>query len=563
MKISTLLILVTFSLLATALSQPIDTLWTKTISYPGSNVQAINMIKYSSNEFIVTGGFGDSLYIVKVNSDGNIVWEKYLYEVGGLYGADIDKDSFGNFYVTVWNYNLSNQWQLIKFDASGDSLWSYTLSDPGSSFHIPYAITVNSDYVYVAASAGNGPEKYALHKFNLDGDLLYSRTYQTGSGFSIPRSITHDSQGNVILAGNGGSGDSWYILKCNSNGDTLWSKSLFEVGQEALSVLTDNEDNMIVTGWSNKIIKLDTNGNLIFNKTLGGNQYWQGSKLVKYDDNNILVVGTVRNAPLIVFDIILGKYSLANGDSVWTYVYDHPDNTFFGAYGLDGCVLFDTSLVVLSYTKDLISGLWYDNIYLMKFSLADTPVPVELESFTANVNGTDVTLNWTTATETNNQGFEIERTSSSATPVEVWENIGYVAGFGTTTETKSYSFTDGNISAGKYIYRLKQIDFDGTFEYSSEVMVKVSVPNEFALEQNFPNPFNPSTTIEFAIPQASYVNLKVYNILGQEVKTLISGFKDAGAHTINFDAKELNSGMYLYKLEAGSFTQVRKMLLLK
>ena len=399
-----------------------------------------------------------------------------MYETGGLYGKDIDKDSSGNFYVIVWNYNLSDEWYLIKFNESGDSLWSHTFSDPGSSFHIPYSITVNSDYVYVVASAGNGPEKYALHKFNLDGDLIYSRTYQTGSSFSIPRSVTTDTESNVILVGTGGTGDSWYILKCNPNGDTLWSKSIFEIGQEALSVLTDKGDNIIVTGFKNKIIKLDKNGNLVFSKTLGGNQYWQGSKLVWYDNNNILVVGTVRNAPLIVFDIILGKYSLTSGDTVWTYVYDHPDNTFFGAYGVDGCVLFDTTLAALSFTSDLLSGYWYYNIYIVDFLLSDIPVSVK-----------------------SNNTINIE---------------------------------------------------------------------SFSLEQNYPNPFNPNTKIGFITAAYSKLTLKVFNILGQEIETLVDEEFEAGRHEVVFNGSRLSSGIYFYRIEAEGifgekFSSMKKMILLK
>lgn len=186
-------------------------------------------------------------------------------------------------------------------------------------------------------------------------------------------------------------------------------------------------------------------------------------------------------------------------------------------------------------------------------------VPVELTSFTANVKDGAVVLNWQTATETNNSGFEIERKSSN----QNWIRVGFVEGNGTTTEKQYYSFTDKNINSGNYSYRLKQLDFNGAYEYSKTVEVEVVEPNKYELVQNYPNPFNPSTTIEFTIPQASKVSLKVYNLLGQEVRTLVNGIKDAGTHKINFDAKELNSGMYIYKIEAGSFTQVRKMTLLK
>ena len=186
-------------------------------------------------------------------------------------------------------------------------------------------------------------------------------------------------------------------------------------------------------------------------------------------------------------------------------------------------------------------------------------IPVELTSFSANVNGTLVNLKWSTATELNNSGFDIERKSSSSS----WKNIGFVPGYGTTTETKNYSFADNNLNAGNYSYRLKQVDFDGTFEYSNTIEVKIITVDKFELSQNYPNPFNPNTSIKFSIPAAGNVKLTVYNLLGQEVRTLVNGFTTAGSHAINFNAENLSSGIYLYKIEANDFIQTRKMTLLK
>jgi len=186
-------------------------------------------------------------------------------------------------------------------------------------------------------------------------------------------------------------------------------------------------------------------------------------------------------------------------------------------------------------------------------------VPVELASFVASVNENTVTLNWITATELNNSGFEVQR----STQTDVWEKIAFIQGNGTTTEIHHYSYTDDNLTEGNYAYRLKQIDLDGSYEYSNIVFADVVNPLEFALEQNYPNPFNPSTTIKFTIPEASIVTLKVFNTLGQEVALLINQSMEAGVHEINFDAVGLNSGMYFYRLEAGDYVQVKKMTLLK
>jgi hypothetical protein len=189
----------------------------------------------------------------------------------------------------------------------------------------------------------------------------------------------------------------------------------------------------------------------------------------------------------------------------------------------------------------------------------DYVVPVELTSFAASINGKNVSLSWTTATETNNSGFEVERKSETSN----WQLIGFVKGNGTTTEKQIYNYYDNNISVGKYSYRLKQVDFNGSFEYSKSVEAEIITPDKFELNQNYPNPFNPSTTIKFSLPSAGNVKLSVYNLLGQEVQTLLNGFMEAGVHTVNFNAKNINSGIYLYKIEANGLTSVRKMTLLK
>jgi len=190
-------------------------------------------------------------------------------------------------------------------------------------------------------------------------------------------------------------------------------------------------------------------------------------------------------------------------------------------------------------------------------------VPVELTSFTANADFGVVELSWITATETNNQGFEVQRSAGGE-----FETIAFVEGHGTTTEVQAYSYTDKSVNVGSYSYRLKQVDFSGTFEYSNIVEVDVPAPAVFALDQNYPNPFNPSTKIAFKLAVDSKVSLKVFDVLGQEVVTLVNTNLAAGGHNINFDASSLNSGVYLYRIEATgidgtNFMNVKKMILTK
>ena len=188
-------------------------------------------------------------------------------------------------------------------------------------------------------------------------------------------------------------------------------------------------------------------------------------------------------------------------------------------------------------------------------------LPVEMLSFIANSSNRNVTLNWSTATETNNAGFDIERKSISSSE---WTKIGNIAGNGTTSNPQSYSYTDRNLSTGTYNYRLKQIDYNGNFEYfnlSSEV--EVGNPTDYALSQNYPNPFNPSTKINFDLAKEGFVSLKVFDNLGREVATLVNEFRNTGYYTVEFDAKNLTSGMYYYRMEVNGFTKVLKMSLIK
>jgi len=193
-------------------------------------------------------------------------------------------------------------------------------------------------------------------------------------------------------------------------------------------------------------------------------------------------------------------------------------------------------------------------------------LPVELTNFSALAQSNTVNLTWETATEVNNYGFEIQRIVVGTTHELSlqWEKVGFVEGHGNSNSAKQYSYVDNSVRAGQsYSYRLKQIDFDGQFEYSSVVNVEVGVPMEFSLTQNYPNPFNPSTSIEYSVPSNEFVTLKVYDVLGNTVSTLVNENKEAGKYNVSFDASNLTSGIYFYSINAGGFTQVKKMMLVK
>ena len=210
----------------------------------------------------------------------------------------------------------------------------------------------------------------------------------------------------------------------------------------------------------------------------------------------------------------------------------------------------------LAYIADWDGG----GLQIINNNLID-PLPVELVSFSADYNSCTVNLSWITATELNNSGFDIERKTETGD----WNKITFIQGNGTTTETKHYSFLDDvkDLNSSKLFYRLKQIDFDGTFKYSNEIEVNINLPTEFLLEQNYPNPFNPVTVIKYQLPSKSSVTLKIFDILGKEVESLVDEEKDAGYYQTSFNASQLSSGIYFYTLQTGSNIVTKKMILLK
>ncbi len=209
--------------------------------------------------------------------------------------------------------------------------------------------------------------------------------------------------------------------------------------------------------------------------------------------------------------------------------------------------------------------------------VSDAPLPVELTSFTATLRDSEtsqisVALNWSTATEVNNYGFEIERASfheDRTKPVHAWNMLGFMAGHGNSNSPKDYSFIDEN-PHGKIIkYRLKQIDTDGAFEYSKIIEIKIGLPLKYMLSQNYPNPFNPSTTISYRLPFKSNVKIEIFSILGQRVDLITDGIKNAGVHTTLWNASNLASGIYVIRINAssisrkGNFSKSIKTLLLR
>lgn len=263
---------------------------------------------------------------------------------------------------------------------------------------------------------------------------------------------------------------------------------------------------------------------------------------------------------------IAGGITLANGKNVNLTGGAQAANIFWQCAGIvsigttahfEGIVLAQTSI-------ELNTGATVDGLLLAQTAVTldgntvnQAVIPVELSSFTAIASGNEIMLHWTTATELNNLGFEVQRSNED----KEFSKVGFVEGNGTTTEQQNYNFSDGNLNTGKYYYRLKQVDYDGSFEYSSTVEVEIN-PSSFSLSQNHPNPFNPSTLIKYSIPASGFVSLKVFDVLGNEVAKLVNGEKPAGSHEVEFSGN-YSSGIYFYQLQVGSLIETRKMMLVR
>ncbi len=219
--------------------------------------------------------------------------------------------------------------------------------------------------------------------------------------------------------------------------------------------------------------------------------------------------------------------------------------------------------VVANYTSSGTSGAEFDQFYFA--TSATAPLPVGLSDFNGDYSNGKIQLNWRTETEVNNFGFEVERVieENANANSQQWTKIEFVKGKGNSNSPNVYSFEDKISRSGVYKYRLKQLDFDGNYNYSEEIEVYIPFPGEVILNQNYPNPFNPTTKISFALPRTEFVSLKVYDVLGREVETLLSDKITPGKYDIKFDGSGLNSGFYFYKIEGEDFSIVKKMVLVK
>ena len=520
---------------------------------------------------------------IKIQNDNKIVLGGYVYFSGQKSSFVISRaDSNGN-----PDPNFGND--------------GYTITSMDSSVAIQSLAIQNDDKIIaIGNSFSEGEVHFVLTRYNTDGNLdntfgingIVITPSLTGYKQDYSTSILIQNNSKIIAAGNASnSNENKFALvryKIDGSIDSSFGNSGIVLTPFANpntylnSAALQSDGKIVAAGYVQKsteydfvVVRYNADGDL--DDTFGSNGvsfletpnfYDECNSIVIQDDGKIILAG----------ESISGSTNIQNVKLVRLNTDGSIDNTF-GTGGIKqttigGSYAETSSVLMQSDGKIVVAGNvsnlnYYSALTLIRYNNTP-PLPVELISFEASVNNDKVKLNWTTATEVNNLGYEIQRSQNSKIKSQNWEKIGYVNGHGNSTTTISYEFTDTDLKVGSYSYRLKQIDLDGSFTFSNTVEVNLNVPIKFSLAQNYPNPFNPSTKIKYSIPKVGNANLrslqtslKVYDILGREVTTLVNENQQPGNYEVEFNASIHSSGVYLYKLTAGSFTATKKMILLR
>ena len=552
-----------------------------------------------------------NVFAYRISPAGNFVW--------GANGIDLNptadfqpnpkvtQTTDGNFVIAWIVANGLYDIGLQKISPDGNKLWGTTpifISSASEGYNYPDVVPSDSNGVilFCTAYTGSFPAqvvKLRAKKISSTGSVSWNVNVQnlgTIAAFTVPKVYSDKNNGGLISwhdDRDNNSLQSAFVQRVSSSGSIYFPVNGAEASLLANRhkfnpvVAFDNTTDETYVFWMETEPNQNQNGISGQKLSLNGSRQWTDNAKVFKDlsaPNTASIsylTSEMGNGRAYLFylegnagglnDKVEGFACDAAGDFLWTGNFTVLSNPASDKLQLVSTVDVYKNCKLAWGDKRLDGQGIYAQDINPDGQLGNSVVPVELVSFSVNVNNNNVNLNWITATELNNSGFDIERAVIANEVKNLnWETIGFVNGNGTTSESHSYSFTDENIVSGKYSYRLKQIDFDGTFEYSNEVEVDLSLPQIFSLEQNYPNPFNPTTTIKYSIPSVISneernlnVTLKIYDILGNEVATLVNENKPAGSYEIDFNASSLTSGVYFYKFQAGSFVETKKMILLR
>ncbi len=557
-----------------------DTLWTKT--FGGSNIDIAHDVQLTSDGGFVFTGYtrsfgatsGRNAWLVKTDPYGNMQWQNTFGGNSDDEGHAVQQTSDGGYIIAgltnSFGAGLKDMF-MVKTDSLGNQQWMKTFG--GANDDEAYSVLQTSDGGYLLAGVSSsfavGGRDVFLVKTDASGNFSWQKNLG-GLSSDGAWDIKHTSDGGYILAGwtfshgPGSLGNAW-LVKTDSLGNQLWHQAFGGTGVDrAYSVQQTTDGGYILAGYTSSfgaglddmlLIKTDNLGNQQWMKTFGGTGRDYGYSVQQTSEDGFIITGYTLSYGAGSDDVYLVKTD-SDGNLEWfkTYGGSSSDVGYAVRETQDGgCIIAGHTL---SYGAD-VHDAWLIRL--------DYVIPVELTSFTASVSGNDVTLNWSTVSERNNKGFEVHRlTGDNNLNSQDWEMIGFVPGIGTTSEYQLYKFSDLNIKPGTYSYRLIQIDFDGSSKYYNlPETIEIAFPNNFELSQNYPNPFNPSTIISWQSPVDGWQKLTVFDVLGNEIATLVNEFRPAGRYEIEFSASEIYSGVYFFELRTEKFSKVRKMLLLR
>jgi len=485
----------------------------------------------SGNEYALLG-VQNGTSIVNVTNPSNPVQVTFI--PGGSSSAWRDIKTWGTYAYVVSDFT-SDGLQII--DLSQLPVTATLANQITTWFSRAHNIFIDNGYAYVIGTEGGG----GMHILDLSDPVNPTRTsYYTGSGYIHDIFVWNDTvvacAEDVYDIVNVSNKNSAQLVSSSTALPGIYAHSGWMTEDKRYFIATEEFNVRDITVWD--LVDRSTWDLVVPTWELPGNSII----------HNLFILGNYAHISYYTSGYVVLDISDPTNPQLAGQYDTYPSNnggTYNGAWGCYPYLPSGNTLI-----GDINTGL-----YVLHF---DGVVPVELSSFSASVSGNSVQLNWTTATETNNQGFEIQKKSA-----DDFYTIGFVAGSGTTTEPKNYSYKDKNFENGVYTYRLKQIDFDGTSSLSEEILVEVSNPSSFVLNQNYPNPFNPSTSIKFILPNSGYTNLSVYNLVGEKVRELVNEVLPEGEYNLRFDGTNLPSGIYIAKLSSESYRQTIKMTLLK
>ena len=514
-------------------------------------------------------GFDGHIFITEDNSNS---WNEILSGIKTDWSGD---DIYSVFFI---NKNIGwaagkrggqGQGDVILKTTNSGKIWETQFFGAGGFGPINSIYFINENFGW-ATSGSNG-----LFRTTDGGKHWINDCYWSGSATSV--SFFNRDTGWVI----GGTG----IYKSTDGGFTWEQKSSISCACLDFTAY----DNGWAVGESGIILKTTNGGESWLNQVSGTTVNLNS---VRFYDNNVGMC--TGNSGTVLLSTDGGETWISKGNGInknlKSVIFTNSTSAWIA--GDDGTVLQTTDLgnnwaSYDSVTENDLTSLyfinenigWFGGMNGTMLKYENDVLPVELVSFNADVKDSKVHLNWKTSTEVNNNGFDIERKSDSGQPagVEVplvggssvgepketiWKKIGFVEGYGNSSSPRSYSFADDNTTGGSiFNYRLKQINNDGSYKFSPELHVEI-MPVKFAVYQNYPNPFNPTTKIRYQIPQKSKVEIKIYDVLGAEVMTLLKEEKEAGTYEVALNAKSLSSGTYIYIMSAGSYVEAKKMVLL-